>query len=182
VDRALANAESIGDTGRRLKARRSRRSAACLQAARVRDALAKTGVAGSLGVMSRRLGPSAVWRAARGEAAASRLCVAPLRAVQGRRSALKRHIGGQAKTSTGLYPSIRGPGNPRGEHNDGNNGAAQGSKPNRGLAPVTASVLLPREDDAVRPQCASSGHSPTAWRMGQIDPEPTFKVRPLNGR
>jgi hypothetical protein len=75
--------------------------------ARVRDALAKTGVAGSLGVMSRRLGPSAVRRAARGEAAASRLCVTPLRAVQGRRSALKRHIGGQAKTSTGLYPAIR---------------------------------------------------------------------------
>jgi len=92
---------------RRLKGRRPRRSTARLQAARVRDALARTGVAGSLGVMSRRLGPSAVWQAARGEAAASRLCVTPLRAVQGRRSALKRHIGGQAKTSTDLYPPIR---------------------------------------------------------------------------
>ena len=92
---------------RRLKGRRPRRSTARLQAARVRDALAKTGVAGSLGVMSRRLGPSVVWRAARGEAAASRLCVTPLRAVQGRRSALKRHIGGQPKTSTDLYPPIR---------------------------------------------------------------------------
>ena len=110
---------------RRLKGRRPRRSTARLQAGfrrsigichrdaadgviEVRLAYAKTGVAGSLGVMSRRLGPSAVRRAARGEAAASRLCVAPLRAVQGRRSALKRHIGGQAKTSTGLYPPIRG--------------------------------------------------------------------------
>ena len=55
-----------------------------------------------------------------------------------------------------------GPGNPRGEHNDGNNSAAQGSKPNRVLAPVTASGLLPREDDAVPPQCA--------------------KKRPLHGR
>ena len=91
--------------GRRLKAD-ARGEARPAQSARVRDALAKTGVAGSLGVMSRRLGPSAVWQAARGEAAASRLCVTPLRAVQGRRSALKRHIGGQAKTSTGLYPHM----------------------------------------------------------------------------
>ena len=126
--------------------------------------------------MSRRLGPSAVRRAARGEAAASRLCVTPLRAVQGRRSALKRHIGGQAKTSTGLYPSIRGPGNPRGEHNDGNNGAAQGSKPNRGLAPVTASGLLPREDDAVRPQCANNGHWNASIRPKAVG-KPCAKIK-----
>jgi hypothetical protein len=119
--------------GRRLKARRPRRSAVRLQAgcrcligfcrrdAADGDGLAKTGVAGSLGVMSRRLGPSAVRRAARGEAAASRLCVAPLRAVQGRRSALKTTYreGGE----NFHWPLSTHTANPRGEPNDGNKGA-----------------------------------------------------------
>jgi hypothetical protein len=36
--------------------------------------------------------------------------------------------------------------------------------------------------DSSRPECANSGHSPTAWRMAQYDPLLTFKVGPLNGR
>ena len=74
-----------------------------------------------------------------------------------------------------------GPGNPRGEHNDGNNGAAQGSKPNRGLAPVTASGLLPREDDAVRPQCANGGHSLGASEVyvAGLGPLMSARVRPM---
>jgi len=33
-----------------------------------------------------------------------------------------------------------------------------------------------------RPECAKTGHSPTAWRTGQIDPERPFEVGPTNGR
>jgi hypothetical protein len=34
----------------------------------------------------------------------------------------------------------------------------------------------------LRKPCANSGRSPTAWPMGHIDPLPTFKVGPMNGR
>src|SRR5580704_18346861 len=101
--------------------------------------------------MSRRLGPSAVWRAARGEAAAS----SPVRgAAEGCSGPAQRFETTYRRASENFHWPLStntGPGNPRGEHNDGNNGAAQGSKPNRVPAPMTASGLLPREDDAVRP-------------------------------
>ena len=120
--------------GRRLKARRPRRSAARLQAGCRRsigfcrrdaadgDALAKTGVAGSLGghepATGPFSGPAGGKRGSRGQS--------PVRGAaegcQGRRSALKPHIGREAKISTGLLPSYVS-GNPRGEPNDGNKGA-----------------------------------------------------------
>ena len=162
MDRALANSESIVETGQKvqsptLAAKRgpptSGSRTRCAREDRCRRLTRGHEPA---------TGPFSGLAGGKREPAASSPVRGALRAVQGRRSALKRHIGGQAKTSTGLYPSIRGPGNPRGEHNDGNNSAAQGSKPNRVLAPVTASGLLPREDDAVPPQCA--------------------KKRPLHGR
>jgi hypothetical protein len=56
--------------------------------------------------MSRRLGPSAVGHAAGGTPRGHSRCEAPLRAFQGRRSALNQHIGGQAKTSTGPCPAM----------------------------------------------------------------------------
>jgi hypothetical protein len=44
----------------------------------------------------------------------------------------------------------------------------------RGKPPVFA--------DDQWPLCANIGHSQTVRRTGQVDPESTFKVRPLNGR
>jgi hypothetical protein len=96
-------------------------------------ALAKAGVAGSLGVMSRRLGPSAVGQAARGKPRSHSRCEAPLRAFQGRRSALNPHIGGQARISTGFaqYSSraIREPEPNHGNKGDRSNVVAEKQEP-----------------------------------------------------
>jgi hypothetical protein len=124
--------------------------------------------------MSRRLGPSAVRRAARGEAVAK----SPVRgAAEGCSGPAQRFETTYRRASENFHrPLSSHTRNPRDEHNDGNNGAAQGSKPNRGLAPVTASGLLPREDDAVRPQCANNGHWNASIRPKAVG-KPCAKIK-----
>jgi hypothetical protein len=43
-------------------------------------------------------------------------------------------------------------------------------------------VQRPPDVDSSRPVSAHTGHSPTGWRTGQIDPKATFKIGPMNER
>jgi hypothetical protein len=47
---------------------------------------------------------------------------------------------------------------------------------------TTCSPIARRRSHSGRPECANTGHSPTAWRSCQIDPSLPFKSRPMNGR
>jgi len=65
---------------------------------------------------------------------------------------------------------------------DRGTGAAARIIPSRCLAGSTTpvEVILHRVRSG-RPLCANSGHCPTAWRTGQIDPKATFRFDAMDG-